>query len=74
MHTHLSAQYKVLVTPTMHIFEHANYEESNHMLRMHGDNHFNFIKVAVCNDQSDSIFVHAKAKPLLDYIGKIISD
>lgn len=55
-HKHLQPQFKVLVTPTMLVFEQAMYEEGNHMLRLHKDFQFHFLRVNFISNTKQTIF------------------
>ena len=66
--------YKVLVTPTLQYFEPATYEEGNLMLREHRENMFHFIRVAIVDENKESVFFNDWNKPWLDYVERFISD
>ena len=58
----------------MFVFELVTYEEGNHMLRMHKESHFHYIRVAIRNEDNEEFFFHQNSKPMLEYVGRLISD
>ena len=68
------AIYRVIVTPTMHIFEPADYEEGNHLLRLFKDRQFHFLRVNFCSNAMDTIFFSERTRPLIEYYYRIIAD
>ena len=73
-HAHLMRQYKVLITPTMNIFQQATYEEGNHILREHAGNIYHFIRVQFADDSLDTPYYSDRTRPLLEYVRSMMQE